>query len=101
MSAGRELADGHGEWEAEVAYASNKDDNAGMTCTDIPSCYGASESTILSLGGNLYYRFNRDWFAMGSVFLNHSSITHVDMSGSSEDPAVTGLSGYLRIAYRF
>src|SRR6185369_3940131 len=62
-SAARELGDGHGEWEAELAYASNKDDNAGVTCAaEIVSCYGASKSTILSLGGNLYYRFNRDWF---------------------------------------
>ncbi|HZJ66235.1 MAG TPA: hypothetical protein VFD36_22170, partial [Kofleriaceae bacterium] len=101
-SAARELADGHGEWEAEVAYASNKDDNAGVTCAaEIASCYGASSSTILSLGGNLYYRFNRDWFAMGSVFLNRTSITHIEGTTSTEDPTVTGLSGYLRIAYRF
>ncbi|HEY0991226.1 MAG TPA: hypothetical protein VGD80_29435 [Kofleriaceae bacterium] len=101
-SAARELADGHGEWEAEVAYASNKDDNAGVTCAaEIVSCYGASSSTILSLGGNLYYRFNRDWFAMGSVFLNRTSITHIEGTTSTEDPTVTGLSGYVRIAYRF
>jgi hypothetical protein len=97
----RQLADGHGEWEAEVAYASNKDDNAGVTCTDIPSCSGASKSTVLSLGGNLYYRFNRDWFAMGSVFLNRIAITHVDAGASTEDPTVTGISGYFRVAYRF
>jgi hypothetical protein len=28
-------------------------------------------------------------------------ITHVDMTTSTNDPAVTGLSGFLRIAYRF
>jgi hypothetical protein len=65
------------------------------------TCYGASESTVLSVGGNLYYRFNRDWFAMGSVFLNRTAITHVDAAASTADPTVTGISGYFRAAYRF
>jgi hypothetical protein len=99
--AARELASGHGEWEAEVAYSSNKDDSGGMICADIISCFGSSESTILSLGGNLYYRINRDWLMLGSVFLNRASIAHVDMLASTEDPPVTGLSGYFRLAYRF
>ncbi|HMG23326.1 MAG TPA: hypothetical protein VK607_18455 [Kofleriaceae bacterium] len=100
-SAARELADGHGEWEAEVAYASTKDDSAGAVCADIVSCFGAASSTIISVGGNLYYRFNRDWFAMASLFLNRTAITHVDMTASVEDPAVIGITGFFRAAYRF
>lgn len=101
LSAARQLADGHGEWEAEVAYATNKDDNAGVTCSDIPTCSGASESTVLSIGGNLYYRFNRDWFAMVSAFINRTAITHIEGDTSTADPTVTGLSGFFRVAYRF
>jgi hypothetical protein len=98
----RELADGHGEWEAEVAYATNEDDNAGMMCGgDLLACFGSAKSNTLSLGGNLYYRFNRDWFAFVSLFLNRSSITHIEGEEATVDPTVTGLSGYLRIAYRF
>jgi len=102
-SAARDLANGHGEWEAEVAYSSTKDDTAGMSCagTMILSCFGAAQSSILSLGGNLYYRFNRDWLAIGSLFLNRTAITHVDMAASTEDPAVIALTGFARIAYRF
>lgn len=102
-SAAHDIGNGRGEWEAEVAYAASKDDSVGKTCasTDILVCYGAARSTIVSAGGNLYFRFNRDWFAMGSVFLNRTSITHVDMTGSVEDPAVIGVTGFLRIAYRF
>ena len=102
-SAARELASGHGEWEAEVAYSSTKDDSAGMTCAGatIPSCFGAAQSSILSVGGNLYYRFNRDWFAMGPLFLNRTAVTHVDMAASTVDPAVIGLTGFVRIARRF
>lgn len=102
-SAAHDLGDGRGEWEAEVAYNSTKDDSAGKTCsvTDLITCSGAAQSSILSFGGNVYYRFNRDWFAMGSLFLNHTSITHVEMMTSVADPAVIGLTGFLRIAYRF
>ncbi|HEU4733671.1 MAG TPA: hypothetical protein VFT22_37510 [Kofleriaceae bacterium] len=100
-SVARELANGHGEWETEAAYSTTKDDSAGATCGDIPSCSGASKSNILSVGGSLYYRINRDWFVFGSVFVNRNAITHVEMTGSTDDPAVLGLSGYFRAAYRF
>lgn len=100
-SAAREIGDGRGEWEAEVAYNSTKDDSAGKTCADITTCFGAANSTILSVGGNLYYRFNRDWFAMVSAFVNRTAITHVDMTTSTEDPAVLGVTGFFRVAYRF
>jgi hypothetical protein len=99
--ASRELANGHGEWEAELAYSSTSDDNAGKTCADITTCFGAAQSSILSLGGNLFYRINRDWFAIGSLFLNRNAITEVQMGMSTQDPAVIGLSGFLRGAYRF
>jgi hypothetical protein len=100
--AARELANGHGEWEAEVAYNSSKDDTAGTTCGgDLITCFGAANSTIISLGGNAYYRFNRDWFAMASLFLNRTSIEHIEMATTTQDPAVLGLSGFFRVAYRF
>jgi hypothetical protein len=101
--AAHELSNGHGEWEAELAYSNSNDDTAGTTCdpTKIISCFGASRSSVLSLGGNLFYRINRDWFAMGSLFLNRTSVTEVQMAMSVEDPAVTGISGFFRIAYRF
>jgi hypothetical protein len=100
-SAAHDLANGRGEWEAEVAYSSTKDDSAGVMCGNLATCFGAAQSSILSLGGNLYYRFNRDWFATGSLFLNRTAITHVDTTGSTADPTVTGLTGFARIAYRF
>jgi hypothetical protein len=102
-SAAHELGNGHGEWEAEVAYSNSKDDNAGIMCTglDLIKCLGASKSSVISLGGNLFYRINRDWFVMGSAFLNRTSITHVETGMTTVDPAVLGLSGFVRAAYRF
>jgi hypothetical protein len=102
-SAARELGNGHGEWEAEVSYNTTKDDSVGKVCSagDLTTCFGAANSTIVSVGGNLYYRFNRDWFAMGSLFINRTEIQHVDMTTTASDPAVLGITGFLRIAYRF
>ncbi len=111
VSAARELANGHGEWEAELSYATTKDSAAGIICNgpnQPNTCFGASTGAILSIGGNLFYRINRDWMAMGSLFLSRQTLSHTDVSGAmneitttTPDPTVTGLMGFARIAYRF
>lgn len=103
VSVGRELANGHGEWNGEAAYSTNKDDSVGATCgqMDLLTCYGVSNSTVISVGGNLYYRINRDWFLLGTLFLNRIALDRTEGMTKSTDPTVTGLSGYFRIAYRF
>ncbi len=95
----RELKEGRGEWEAEASYTKTQDDKAGSVCNgaDQLQCFGSASSTGILLGGNVYYRFNRDWFAMTSLFLTRQSVT--TMTGA--DPAITGLSGFLRVSYRF
>ena len=105
-SVARELADGHGEWEAEVAYSKTQDDDAGVTCNpnmavNFADCFGSANSAIISAGGNLFYRLNRDWFGMASAFLNRTNITHFENMTSTVDPTVTGITGFARIAYRF
>lgn len=100
-SAAHELGNGHGEWDLEAAFTNTADDNAGKACTDITTCFGAANANIYSFGGNLYYRLNRDWFALASAFVNLTSITHVDVAASTADPMVTGLTGFFRLSYRF
>ena len=52
--------------------------------------------------GNLFYRINRDWFLLGSLFVNRLALTRTEaMAVTTTDPTVTGVSGYFRIAYRF
>ncbi|HEU0037318.1 MAG TPA: hypothetical protein VFQ53_42200 [Kofleriaceae bacterium] len=97
----RELAEGRGEWEAEVAYATTEDDKAGAICLDVVSCYGAAKSSTISLGGQAFYRLNRDWFGMAGLFVNRQNIKSFQSTMVMEDPPITGLSGFLRIAYRF
>jgi hypothetical protein len=100
LSIAREF--GHGEWDLEAAYNTTKDDSAGTACDgQLLNCFGAAKSSIVSGGGNLYYRFTRDWFAMASGFLNYTAIRHVDTTTSADDPPITGVTGFFRIAYRF
>jgi hypothetical protein len=97
----RELKDGHGEWEAEAGYSKSEDDKAGVACAAVLTCFGSAISSSLSLGGNVYYRFNRNWFGMTSLFLLRQSVTSNNGMAGVADPPITGLQGFLRIAYRF
>ncbi len=108
--AARELRNGQGEWEAEIAYTTTQDSAAGTECAPgaqaLVQCYGSSQGAILSAGGNLYYRINRDWMAFGSLFVTRQNLTFygnnaMAMGGPKEDPSVLGLSGFGRVSYRF
>lgn len=101
FAAAHEFHDGEGEWEAELSYANTTDKSKGITCADLTQCYGASTGTIISIGGNIYFRINRNWFLMGSAFLSRQSLTSSGTGTAVEDPAITGLTGFFRIAYRF
>ena len=59
-----------GEWEAEVSYAFVQDRGAAVNCVDAVSCYGTSRAVLVSVGGTLYYRFNRDWFGLASAYVS-------------------------------
>ena len=100
-SAGHEIGNGRGEWELEVAYSHSEDQGAGVACADLLSCFGSAKADVISGGGNLFIRISRNWLTMASLFVNRTAVTHVDAMTSSDDPPVTGLSGFFRLAYRF
>jgi hypothetical protein len=93
----RELLGGKAEVEGEVGYVTMTDTGSTAACVDLASCYGTSSGSILSLGGTGYYRINRDWFGVASLFVAQTSLSH----GGTADPAILGLTGFLRVAYRF
>lgn len=101
FAAAHDFHDGQGEWEAELSYANTTDKSKDITCTDLTTCYGASTGTIISIGGNVYYRLNRSWFVLGSLFLSRQALTSSGSGTAVADPAITGLTGFFRIAYRF
>jgi hypothetical protein len=100
---GHDIKDGKGEWEAEVAYSTSVD-TAGAGCmtsgvvTDLSTCFGYTNGNVISVGGNVFYRLNRDWLGIVNAYITDTSLKE---AGMQSDPAVVGLSGYLRIAYRF
>lgn len=101
----REFRQGRGEIEAEVGYSTTKDTGGGTMCAppvvDPGQCFGTSNGAILSLGGNVFYRFNSNWFGLGSLFVSRQSITRAEGTAVTEDPPILGITGFARIAYRF
>ena len=93
--------------EAEVAYSTTRDNDAnGMGCllTNLDNCFGASASALLSVGGTLYYRSTATGSRSASAFVTHETVqTNEGMGLGSigNDPPITGLTGFLRVAYRF
>jgi len=100
--AGRELKNGHGEWEGEVSYTTTKDSASGIDCANIYTCYGSSTGALIHAAANLYYRINRDWFVLGHLAVTRQTLTYNGGAGGpKEDPAVTGIMAFFRAAYRF
>jgi hypothetical protein len=101
----REMANGHGEWEIEAGYSTTKDKALAGACTatvpGVNTCFGTSTGKIIALGGNLYYRINRDWFMLGSLNVGRLMLNRVEAGAAVADPTVTSLTGFFRIAYRF
>ena len=99
--ASREIKGGRGEWEAEVNYNTTRDSASGTDCLTLTNCYGASSGSIISMGGSLYYRINRDWFGIGNVFVSRQTLTYAGGGTAMQDAPVLSLMGYARVAYRF
>ncbi len=96
----RLIQDGRGEWEAEASYSKVVDSTIGqnLTCTMASDCYGTSNNTIISAGGQLFYRLKEDWFGIGTL---HVMRINNKRSDALVDPTVTGITGFVRIAKRF
>jgi hypothetical protein len=97
----RLIQEGRGEWEAEASYSKVKDSTLGgnINCLAmVENCYGASNNTVLALGGQMFYRIKTDWFGIGTL---HVMRIGNKRSDGVVDPTVTGITGFVRIAKRF
>lgn len=108
----REFLEGRGEWEGELSYAKVLNDSAGsMTqCTagtmnieqQINICYGNSDNTLISGGGQVVYRLKADWLIIGNLYVLRTANKSLNGTGMVvTDPTVTGFTGFFRIAKRF
>jgi hypothetical protein len=97
----REIRGGRGEWEAEGSYSKVKDSTIGgnINCVaNVADCYGASNNTVIAVGGQMFYRLKTDWFGIGTLHVMRISNKRSDQV---VDPAVLGITGFVRIAKRF
>jgi len=97
--AGHQIKEGRGEWLAEVSYLQATDSASTATCADVNHCYGSANTTIIAVGGELYYRLKADWYTVATLSLGHN--TTKAAAAMATDPAVNSLTGFFRIAYRF
>jgi hypothetical protein len=108
----REFAEGRGEWEGDITYATVLNDAASsMTqCTagtmnieqQINICYGNSNNKLISGGGQVVYRLKPDWLAIANLYVLRTANKSLDGAGKVvTDPTITGFTGFLRIAKRF
>lgn len=102
LGAGREIADGRGEWEARIGYQSSLDENREL-CNPVnpPTCYGSSQSQTLSLSGSGFYRLKPDWFLMATLDVARQRLTTLDGGMTVQNPPILMTTGFVRIAYRF
>jgi hypothetical protein len=106
LFAARELESGKGEWEVEASYSAATDKGGTAACTSTPTatpdvCFGDSTNSVLSLGPTIYYRLNRDWFVLGSLYLQRTSIQYNGGTAAVSDAPIDGFTGFGRISYRF
>ena len=66
---------------------------------DVNTCYGSSKTTLIEVGDELYYRLSPNWFGVALLSLARNNTKAV--AATAADPTISGLTGFLRIAYRF
>lgn len=107
LSGSKEIADGKGEVEGDLAYLSSKDDNRGTACQvadplTISSCYGAAQVTSFTGSALLFYRFKPSWFLVTSATVGEELMSATDNAGTLQaQPALLVANLFLRLAYRF
>lgn len=97
----RDFKAGKGELELGLGYASASDDNMGTSCATVSECFGASEVATLSFNSAVYYRLAPSLFGFVMLDVSRATNTLNDGGTMTTDPAVLGVSGYLRLAYRY
>jgi len=102
-SAAHEIADGQGEWEADLGYVASKDDSVGGTCdpNTFTSCWGTSEASTISLAGFGMYRLAASWLGVASLELASQHLKTTDTMKTIDQPSILMVTAMLRLSYRF
>jgi hypothetical protein len=108
VTATRPLLKGKGEMELNLNYLQSADDTLGDLCpatTVIGNdllCYGTSKNTTFGAGGLVFYRPDRNWYAMGMLSAARQTLTTADVMGATTaQPPIIMLTAFARLGYRF
>jgi hypothetical protein len=106
LQGSRDLLHGKGEFEVNLNYLKAHDDDRTVACpseiTNDLTCYGTSISSSIGAGGMLFYRPDSNWYAMAMVSAARQTLTTATpVGGDVKQPAITALTGFARLAYRF
>jgi hypothetical protein len=97
LNASRAWKDDRLEVQAELAYLSSKDEQAGQSCGLGVTCYGSATTSTLSASGLVFWRLAKDWFANASLGYGRQAIT----LAQGAQPPIVSTTGFLRLGYRF
>ncbi|HVK76924.1 MAG TPA: hypothetical protein VM734_26540 [Kofleriaceae bacterium] len=105
LGARKEIDDGRTEVQADVAYVSSADDDAGTMClpSSLTSCYGSANSSGLQANMTGYRRINKDWFVTAMLGIASQKLVVTDPATTAGIPQSTTVSAsaFLRVGYRF
>jgi hypothetical protein len=65
------------------------------------NCFGASSTTVLTAGGQVYYRIKKDIFGIGNLWVSQMDLERKEGTATLSDPAITAITGFVRVAYRY
>jgi hypothetical protein len=101
INATRPLLKGKGEMELNLNYMQAKDEIAPAMCptsiVDDLFCYGTTENTTFGAGGMVFYRPDKNWYAMGMLSAARMTLT----TELSDTEPVLLLTAFARLGYRF
>lgn len=104
LNASRALMNEQVQVDADLAYLHAED--AGRSNCDPAAaltCYGDTVTNTVSGGATVYYRFQPDWFALVTANAALQSFTPGAAANAAMQTSYTntGITGFLRLAYRF
>ncbi|HLL24473.1 MAG TPA: hypothetical protein VK427_20220 [Kofleriaceae bacterium] len=105
--AAREIRKGRGDVEAEVSYVTSIDRSGAMSTACVGSavspadCFGASDTKVLTVGGQVYYRLKDNLFGIANLWVSRVGLKRKDGMEVLQDPTITSITGFVRLAYRY
>ena len=104
VAAGRPVANGKGEIEADLMAERFRDATGGGACAtsmDLFSCYGASKITAGQIGVLASWRVGREWMVLVDSHVGARKVTSATADGMVETPRAYSITTFARLQWRY